>query len=159
MGLQYEIEKQIGVPILSLVVSEVQSALGRNTPSVTGNLASSITIVKTGNNEYTVFAPAYARVVENGTPEPASATWTRTHRQRYKGTLRWVTRTYNNYLRPTRVRALEGKPDGLWRVLQAYGRMGHQFIRRSFTEAFDICFGARKLAASVVPETIEVSSL
>ena len=106
-----------------------------------------------------MYGPAYARVVENGTPEPLSSTWTRPHRQRYKGTVRWVTRTYTNYQRPIKVPALEGKPDGPWRVLQAYGRMGQQFIRRSITEAMELCFGSRKLAASVVPETIEVSSV
>ena len=159
MGLSYEIEKQIGEPILSLVVQQIELALKQNTPSVTGNLQSSLSIQKTGNREYTLYGPAYARLVENGTPEPETSTWTRTHRQRYKGTLKWVTRTYNNYLRPKRIPALEGRSDGPWRVVQAYGKMGHQFIRTSFNEALQICFGPRKLAASVLPETIAISSM
>ena len=159
MGLQFDIEKKVGIPILALLVREFESSLERNTPSITGNLKSSLSIRQTGVKEYTLYGPAYARIVENGTPEPESSTWTRTHRQRYKGTLRWVTRTYNNYQRPKRIPALEGKSDGPWRVVQAYGRTGHQFIRGSITQAIDLCFGIRKLAASVVPETIEVISM
>ena len=159
MGLRTTIEKQVGVPILVLFAGEVVNALDRNTPSVTGNLRNSMPMTRTGNMEFTLYGPAYARIVENGTPEPETATWTRTHRQRYKGTLKWVTRTYTNYLRPKRIPALEGRSDGPWRVVQDYARMGHYFIRRSITEAQESCFGRRKLAASVVPETIEVSSL
>ena len=159
MGLRTTIEKQVGVPILVLFAGEVVNALDRNTPSVTGNLRNSMPMTRTGNMEFTLYGPAYARIVENGTPEPETATWTRTHRQRYKGTLKWVTRTYTNYLRPKRIPALEGRSDGPWRVVQAYGKMGHQFIRNSFNEALQLCFGSRKLAASVVPETIEVYSM
>ena len=74
MGIQNDIEKLVGQPILELVVKEFDSALGQNTPSMTGNLKSSLSIQKTGNNEYTLYGPAYARVVENGTPEPLSST-------------------------------------------------------------------------------------
>ena len=159
MGLQSDIEKQIGRPILALVAKEFESALGRNTPSISGNLKNSLSIQQTGDKEYKLYGPAYARLVEYGTPEPLSATWTRTHRQRYKGTLKWVTSTYTNYQRPQKIPALAGKPDGPWRVVQAYGRMGHYFIKNSITEAFETCFGRRKLAASVIPETIDVVSL
>ena len=158
MGLESEIEKQIGEPILSLVAKELDSALGRNTPTMTGNLKSWMSVQKTGNKEYKLYGPPYAKTVEYGTPEPASATRTRTHRQRYKGTLRWLTRTYTNYQRPKRIPALEGRSDGPWRVVQDYARMGHYFIRRSITEALESCFGRRKLAASVIPETIEIVS-
>ena len=158
MGLRTTIEKQVGVPILVLFAGEVVNALDRNTPSVTGNLRNSMPMTRTGNMEFTLYGPAYARIVENGTPEPETSTWTRTHRQRYKGTLRWVTRTYTNYQRPKRIPALEGRSDGPWRVVQDYARMGHYFIRRSITEALESCFGRRKLAASVIPETIEIVS-
>lgn len=159
MGLQTEVEKHIGVPLLIFFAGQVEISLDRNTPSITGTLKNLMSMRRTGNMEFTLYGPAYARIVENGTPEPETATWTRTHRQRYKGTLKWVTRTYNNYLRPKRIPALEGRSDGPWRVVQAYGKMGHQFIRTSFNEALQICFGPRKLAASVLPETIAISSM
>lgn len=158
--LTQEVHKQIAEPALRLVVQAIEEGLDRNTPSMSGNLKANLVFRRAGVYEFQLYGPPYARLVEYGTPAPISDKWTRTHRQRFHGTLRWVTRTYTNYMRPKRIPRLEGTPEGPWRIVQDYGRMGHGFIHRSITEALQQVLSSRQgRLKAVLPQVMEVTSL
>tara|TARA_Y100000310_G_scaffold176453_1_gene176571 strand:- start:1371 stop:1856 length:486 start_codon:yes stop_codon:yes gene_type:complete len=158
-NLTQEIERQIARPTLEIVVRALEQSLQQNTPSVSGNLKSSLFLRKTGTLTYTLYGPDYAQLVDQGMPAPVSDKWTRSHRQRYKGTLKWVTRTYTNYMRPQKLARLIGTPQGPWRVLQNQGRMGYGFIAQSMADAFKQVFSGSGQLKGALPDTIEVTSL
>ena len=158
-NLSYEIERQIARPTLEVVIQALEKSLQQFTPSVSGNLKSSLVLRKTGDLTYTLYGPDYAQLVDQGIPAPTSDKWTRSHRQRYKGTLRWVTRTYTNFMRPTKLPRLVGTPQGPWRVLQNQGRMGHGFIAASMEDAFQQVFASGGQLKRALPSEIEITSL
>ena len=152
-SLSNEIRRQIAAPIMAEVVRAFESALQQNTPSVSGNLKNSLKVHKVGEFRYVLFGPDYAKDVEYGVPPPMSDTWTRTHRQRYHGTLRWVTRTYTGGKRPVKIPALMGDAKGPWRVITQYSRAGLGFVQSSMQQALGTDF------SEVLPKQIEITSL
>jgi hypothetical protein len=158
-SLSSEIRRQVALPALELAVAAFEQALQLNTPSISGNLKSSLKVYRTGPDTYSLTGPSYALEVEYGTPDAPSEKWTRSHRQRYHGTLRWVTRTYSNYQRPRKIPALEGDEKGPWRVVSQHGRMGHGFIKQSMQQSMVEVLSSGGALSGALPKTIEITSL
>jgi len=158
-SLSSEMRRQVAIPALELVVAAFEQALQLNTPSVSGNLKGSLKVYRMGADRYSLTGPSYAVDVEYGTPEPVSEKWTRSHRQRFHGTLRWVTRTYSNYQRPRKIPALEGDEKGPWRIVSQRGRMGYGFIKKSIQQAMENVLSAGGSLSGALPRTIDITSL
>tara|TARA_R110000824_G_scaffold274399_1_gene463094 strand:- start:30 stop:515 length:486 start_codon:yes stop_codon:yes gene_type:complete len=158
-SLSSELRRQVAIPALEALVAGFEQGLQIYTPTVTGLLKSSSKVYRSGPEEYTLIGPSYALEVEYGTPEPVSEKWTRSHRQRYHGTLRWVTRTYSNYQRPRKIPALEGDEKGPWRIVSQRGRMGHGYIKQSMQQSMIEVLSAGGSLSAALPKSIEITSL
>tara|TARA_R110002020_G_scaffold38183_1_gene115065 strand:- start:159 stop:626 length:468 start_codon:yes stop_codon:yes gene_type:complete len=151
-SLTAEIERQIVPAIVGPLARGIEVALQQFAPEKSGNLKKTITVRQTRNG-IEIFGPPYALPLDQGTPPPSTDRRTRSHKQRYHGVLKWVTRTYIGGQAPKKIAALMGDPKGPWRVVTQYGMPGYRFIERSMQEAL------RNLGSGLsLPKQIEITS-
>jgi|TARA_R110000824_G_scaffold182024_5_gene362920 hypothetical protein len=151
--LTEELLRQVVVPIAGAVVAACESELVLNSPNKTGNLIRNTKIHQIGPLEFEIVGPPYALDIERGIAPPPTDKWTRSHRQRYHGTLRWVTRTYSGGQRPVKIPALAGDAKGPWRILTQISRPGNPFIQRSIQAAMGTDL------TGILPDKIQITSL
>ena len=151
-SLTDEIRRQVLPVIRTGLQTGMLSALQQNAPSRSGNLKQTLEVQQKGDG-LEILGPPYALTLDQGTPPPSTEKWTRSHRQRYHGKLKWVTRTYTGGHRPKKIPALMGDPKGAWRIVTQYGMPGYRFIERSMQEAL------RNLGSGLsLPKQIEITS-
>jgi hypothetical protein len=151
--LTEELRRQVLGPVANAIVAACESALTQNAPSSTGNLVRNLNIHQVGPSEFDIVGPLYALDIEKGIDPPLTDKWTRSHRQRYHGTLRWVTRTYSGGQRPVKIPALAGDAKGPWRIMAQAGRPGNPFVQRSIQAAMGTDL------TGILPDKIQITSL
>ena len=151
--LTEELTRQVLVPIANKWVAACERELEQNSPNNTGNLIRNTKVHQVGPFEFDIVGPLYALDIEKGIDPPLTDKWTRSHRQRYHGTLRWVTRTYSGGQRPVKIPALAGDAKGPWRIMTQAGRPGNPFIQRSIQAAMGTDL------TGILPDKIQITSL
>ena len=151
--LTEELVRQVLAPIAGKYVAACERELEQNSPNNTGNLIRNTKVHQVGPFEFDIVGPLYALDIEKGIDPPLTDKWTRSHRQRYHGTLRWVTRTYSGGQRPVKIPALAGDAKGPWRIMAQAGRPGNPFVQRSIQAAMGTDL------TGILPDKIQITSL